>query len=297
MDEITLTRGLGSQTPLPTAARLAPARQRLAAELSGAARAPRFGRVRLTAVGVGVAASVLAWYGVAAVREPEPARPVHPIAAPERSYSMRPVAQVMDLAAAAALTEPDVVPQPDEFLYRGDFGPDGRPVYEIWKSVDGSRDGLVIRYEPGGPDRSGISACPKSAAGGVERGDGCSYDPAVLPDLPADVEGIRAYLMRYANTDNEETLRNSMAKEIWELTAAHHLRPAQRAALYRLAGELPGLRVVEGVTDAAGRPGTAVQWAYFGTETMWVFDARTHRYLGTGSQTSTTKIVRRVGDR
>ena len=76
------------------------------------------------------------------------------------------------------------------------------------------------------------------------------------------------------------------------------LRSAQRAALYRAAAEVPGLKVVAGAKDAAGRPGTGIAWTYAGgPEMMWVFDAKTHQYLGTPTETSTSALVDKVGER
>ncbi|MGX6604492.1 CU044_5270 family protein [Micromonosporaceae bacterium Da 78-11] len=294
MDEMTLTRELGDETPLPAGARLVPARDRLMAELT--ASAPSRHRARLW-TGVGAAGLVAA--AVTGLLVLPPATVTAPPPSGIRStgtLSLRPAAQVLGLAADATLTEADVVPAPDEFLYRADLGPDGKVIYEIWKSIDGSRPGLVIRYEPGGADRIELPGCPVSTKDEPAEQGGCGYDPAVLPDLPSDPQGLLAYLRTQGNDENEQTLTNSMAKEIWNLSAAHYLRPAQRAALFRAAATVDGLQVLDGVTDAAGRVGTGVSWKYFGSDTTWIFDPRTHRYLGTPQETSRTAIVKQVGE-
>jgi hypothetical protein len=289
MDELTLTRELGDETALPTADRLIPARDRLMTEMSKKTTTGR----RLW-IGAGAATLVAAAITAVVVLPSATVRP------PDRSpgtLSLRPAAQVLDEAAVATLTEADVVPWPDEFLYRADYGPDGRPTYEIWKSINGSRAGLVIRHEPTGDDRFELPACPARPAKPVEQGGACDYDPAVLPDLPATTEGMLAYLNRTANHENQQTLTNSMAKDIWDLSSGHYLRPAQRAALFRAAATVDGLQVIDGVTDAAGRVGTGVSWKYFGSGMTWIFDSKTHLYLGTPEETSRTAIVKQVGKR
>ena len=225
---------------------------------------------------------------------------------PGAAYSMRPASQVLALAAEAALAERDVAPRPDQFHYRGDVGPDGRPIYEIWKSIDGTHDGLVVRYDdPARPEQIPLDGCPADQGGDPgpkgklppEQGGGCDLDPAYLPDLPDDVAGLRAWLAARNTRDTAESTTNSTAKDIWDLAAAHHLRPAQRAALYRTAGTIPGLRVVDGATDAIGRRGTGVAWSFGGGSMMWVFDPRTYAYLGTPDETSRSALVDAVGQR
>jgi hypothetical protein len=290
MDELTMVRDLGRETPEPDGRQLAAGRDALLAE---AGRSRRRKRTIYSWAAAGLAAGVVAVLTLPGSAGPPP-RPEPGLAV---EYSMRPASQVLDLAATAALAEPDLQPRPDQFLYRADKGPDGKLIYEIWKSVDGTRNGEVVRYDPGATDRIPLEACPANNKNLVPEQGGCLPDPAYLPDLPSDVEGMLAYLRERNAGDTKDATTNSTAKDIWELSAAHYLRPAQRAALFRAAATVAGLKVVDHATDAAGRKGTGVAWTYAGgPEMMWIFDPKTFTYLGTPTETSTTAIVDRVGE-
>jgi hypothetical protein len=286
MDELTMVRDLGRETPEPDAGRLAAGRAALMAE---AGRGPRRRRV---AYGLAVAGLAAAVTGVLVLPDSQAPPP-----SPEQE--MLPASQVLELAATAALAGPDVQPRPEQFLYRGAVGPDGKLTYEMWKSVDGTREGEVISYEGGVTSRTPLDGCADGDENAVpEQGGGCVPDPAYLPKLPSDVAQMQAYLRERNTQESADVRTNSTAKDIWYLASNHYLRPAQRAALYRAAAEVPGLKVVDGATDAAGRKGTGIAWTYAGgPEMMWIFDPKTHTFLGTPTETSTFAIVDKVGER
>jgi hypothetical protein len=96
MDELTMVRDLGEETPEPDAGRLAAGRAALMAE---AGRGPRRRRVAYGLALAGLAAAVLVL----------PDSQVPP-ASPEQE--MLPASQVLELAATAALAGPDVQPWP-----------------------------------------------------------------------------------------------------------------------------------------------------------------------------------------
>lgn len=314
MDELTMVRDLGHETPQPDPGRLAAGRAALAKEARAETTARPHSLWRRRATYSWAAAAAVAAAMVLPSLPDRDARTAGPAetdaaatagaAAPGKAprslgkQSMRPASQVLDLAATAALKEPDVLPRPDQFLYRSDRDPDGKLIYEIWKSIDGRHDGQVIRYDPGQTDKFPLPGCPAGSEGIAEQGGGCDFQPAYLRDLPSDVQGMLAYLRERNERGNADTTANSTAKDIWTLAAAHHLRPAQRAALFRAAGTVPGLEVRDGVTDASGRAGTGVAWTYAGgPEMVWIFDPKTYAYLGTPTETATTGIVDRVGDK
>jgi hypothetical protein len=164
--------------------------------------------------------------------------------------------------------------------------------------MDGTRDGEVINYADG-TDRYKLDGCVGGSEQSIpEQGGGCVPDPAYLPKLPSDVKGMLAYLGKRNTQASPDVRTNSMAKDMWYLSSGHYLRSAQRAALYRAAAEVPGLKVVNGAKDAAGRKGTGIAWTYAGgPEMMWIFDSKTHKYLGTPNETSTSAIVDKVGER
>jgi hypothetical protein len=57
--------------------------------------------------------------------------------------------------------------------------------------------------------------------------------------------------------------------------------PQVSAALYRAAARIPGVTIVPGAVDAAGRKGIAVARDQHGTRTEWIFNKTTLRLLGT----------------
>ncbi|MER5732867.1 CU044_5270 family protein [Streptomyces sp. NPDC002138] len=56
--------------------------------------------------------------------------------------------------------------------------------------------------------------------------------------------------------------------------------PGVSAALYRAAARIPGVVLVPGATDAAGREGVAVARVHNGERTEWIFDKDTTHLLG-----------------
>ncbi|SNY63959.1 CU044_5270 family protein [Paractinoplanes atraurantiacus] len=303
MDETTLTRQLGEQTALPSPERLAPARERLLAELTAdlthpepasqpqrTFRAPRALRSRNSfrlAVAVASAAAVAA-FGAIALRGPAPDRP--PVA-------MAPVAEFLGTAAAVAARDRDVTPRGDQFVYVKTAGADGT-WFEQWNSVDGEHDS-VGRSSDGREEVlpacvDGLGKSTDSAGKAVSAP--CDVHPWFLPDLPADPEALIAWLTkRNSNV-------NGVAKDLWSLADGYWLRPAQRAALYRAVGMVDGISLVPSAEDAAGRVGTGVAWVSPGRsvpEVMWIFDAETHLLLGSPATSVVTqpRIVDEVGER
>jgi hypothetical protein len=53
------------------------------------------------------------------------------------------------------------------------------------------------------------------------------------------------------------------------------------AALYRALGKIPGVTIVRGIKDFAGRPGIAVTRIEDGNRIEIILDRKTYRYLGT----------------
>lgn len=294
MDELQLIRESGQTTPLPDADTLAPARNLLLAAISDeraaldraapalAAPAPRAGlrqalsRLRPT-WRLALAGTVTA--GLAAVatgvlvtgptelggQVPQPAS----------------AAEILDRAAAAALTSPDVVPRDNQFVYRKTQQVSGP--HEVWMSVDGTRDGLIRAdgwAEPV-PGCRGGKAFSAAKDGTIDHShpESCTPRPAYRPDLPTTPDGVLAYLGK--QTDGST---NGMAKELLTLAGDHWLRPATRAALFQAGAKIPGVRVVEHATDGAGRPGVGITWTTAGSKgsgVVIVFDADRYTLLGT----------------
>jgi hypothetical protein len=221
---------------------------------------------------------------------------------PGTRLSLRPVVQVLDAAADTAAKAPDVVPAPGQFLYTRDVGRDGRVLSERWLSIDGAHDGLGFTMETNGNvDRFPLPGCRDGAfISGIQKGEECEPMPAYLPDLPTDADAMARYLdlnNRHLDNDPAQNKTNGVGKNMLELAAYHYLRPAQRAALYQAAARIDGISVVENAVDAAGRTGTGVTWTFSEHTTMWIFDPKSHGYLGSDRATTEQAIVDQVGQR
>lgn len=283
MDDIQLIRELAPDSPLPQPGELAPARHRLAAAMNedrarGRHPAHRFRprrRYVLAAVATaGVAATVSAVL----------------VLAPDRIGGQTPsanaaAAQVLHSAAAAALTVPDIQPRADQFVYQKEANGG-----ETWKSVDGTRDGL-LGGPGGGTVLSGCRDGRRASMKGnqVTGTESCTPDPAYLADLPTDADAMLAYLDRNAGGRPGDT--NAMGKSILFVLDGHYLRPRSRAALFDAAARIPGLRVITGVTDPGGRPAVEITWSFEGKSGGIFFDPKSFAYLGFWAGPGSTAVV------
>ncbi|MFC7547054.1 CU044_5270 family protein [Plantactinospora sp. GCM10030261] len=284
MEDLQLVRELRRESPLPGPTELAGVRHRLttamAAEPAGESfvpapvRRPRRARRFVLAVATAGLAAVIA--GVVVMAPDKVGGPTAEAQA----------AEVLHRAATEALKLPDVPPRPDQFLYvRDSHG------VERWLSVNGTRDGL--RTE--GKDRVVLPGCAdgrRSAIKGdrVVGTEACTPEPAYLPDLPRDVDAMLAYLKD--NRRGEQGAVNAIAKDIDFLLSDHLVPPQSKAALFRAAAKIPGLKVVKDVKDPAGRPGVGITWSNDGFTNVIVFDEKTYAYLGLRTGTAGSAVVR-----
>jgi hypothetical protein len=301
MDEMLLIQELGRETPALTDDQLAPARQRLATAMAGQPA----DRVRAARPAHRRSAWRLAWAGFAVVGVAAAITGVV-VLAPDKVGGRVPVAnaeaaQVLHLAAAAALQVPDVEPRPEQFVYVKTLS--AGQTREVWFSVDGTRDGFAI--DPGLDTepvpfpgcRNGRRVVVKGNRADPTRTEECVPEPAYLSDLPTDVDHMLEYLK--ANSSGEAGDPGAIGKDISDWIAESYVRPAALAALFEAAARLPGLTLVGDVTDGAGRHGTGIEWSrpqevHAGT---LVFDAH-HAYLGSPlSAVLAVKIVDKVGSR
>lgn len=304
MDEMRVLQRLGEETGLPTADRLSAARTRLEAAMTttaagtGAVRRARRPARRMVLTGVataGVAASLAAVL----------------VLAPDRtggstSPAQADPARILRGAAATALRLPDVEPRPGQFVYTRSR--EGRDLRESWRSVDGTRDGLVVEYPAAGRQQFVLPGCRDGRAVAVKGGqvvpgvtERCVPEPAYHADLPTDAAGMRAYLNKLGSGEAGDS--NAAGKDVLYLLG-EYLRPPSRAALFEAAATTPGLTVVERATDGAGRSGVGISWPSPGganpAPLVLVFDPKTYAFLGVGggagtSATLTVAVVDRVG--
>ncbi|MFE7595296.1 CU044_5270 family protein [Kitasatospora sp. NPDC057512] len=233
-----------------------------------APRRKRLGWVALPALAGGLALS-LVLAGGPTERGADPTRPV--------------AAVVLDRAARAAEQQPAPAARGDQFVYvkslddwaksEGGAARDR----ELWRSVDGSRRDLLLLDghlpNPGGSDEHG-EAEPVPNAGRIG-----SY--AYVAALPTDPDALLARI--HADTEGHGPGPDAEAfATIGDLLREQIAPPAVSAALYRAASKIPGVTVVEEVTDAVGRPGVAVARRDGGgkVESQWIFDRADYAFLG-----------------
>ncbi|MFB4266830.1 CU044_5270 family protein [Nonomuraea sp. GTA35] len=208
---------------------------------------------------------------------------------------------------SAEVTPGELHPRPGQFIMvesetmYGSFtmGADGkeasRHLYrshrKIWQSVDGSASGLLMmegrepRPWPGeelpeaektgwqGTSWDTLAACPGRL--GEYR-----TDYAYLSTLPADPAALRERLYRLGGKGGDRDF--SALDHARSMLTETYLPRAQRQALFEAIKTIPGVRVEQGVEDAAGREGVALAGpgGERGVESQLIFDPETFMYLG-----------------
>ncbi|TXS50489.1 hypothetical protein EAO75_12155 [Streptomyces sp. uw30] len=146
---------------------------------------------------------------------------------------------------------------------------------EQWTSVDGTRKGLV--REAG---RGQWSTDPDPAPG--KPGYDVSTNYRHLATLPTDPDEMYEWLERVGPGNSGQELHQAMFVLVGDLIRDALVPPEQAAALFRAVARIPGVKVVENVVDAAGRRGVAITRDDPDNPTRdeWIFDAKTHEFLG-----------------
>ena len=213
------------------------------------------------------------------------------------------------VALRAAQRPPEPVPQPGQYRYTRSESTstflyvvgDGRTLFFKQPRV---RTSWI------GPDGSGRILSTAGAVTFLTEHDRATWIAAGSPDLCADVcEGQTQDELfgpgeliydNYAGipTDREELLELIESRNLiggpsgdWEtfaiigdLLRETSLQPQERAALYQVAAELPGVELVGRVVDGAGRPGVAVAYTRTNTDAPsrheLIFDPTTAQLLG-----------------
>ncbi|MFF0865507.1 CU044_5270 family protein [Nonomuraea sp. NPDC003560] len=210
-------------------------------------------------------------------------------------------------ATSVMLSAGELNPRPDQFiLIESDTmygsqsidssGGQSRYLYRqhrrIWKSVDGSKDGLLQiegrepRPWPGEPlpaeatSRRGsewnrLASCPDLR--GPYRDD---Y--AYLSTLPADATAMRDRLYQSAPKGDKDVDPDAVAfTRAGDLVRENYLPKAQREALFEAVKAIPGVEAAEGVADSSGRVGVALgRVADWGVREELIFDPAGHTFLG-----------------
>ncbi|NUP62401.1 MAG: CU044_5270 family protein, partial [Nonomuraea sp.] len=222
-------------------------------------------------------------------------------------------------ATSATLTSGELDPRPGQFIlvesetmygaHRVDAsGGETRYLYrqhrKIWKSVDGSANGLLLiegkepKPWPGEPlpeeaddwrhtEWNALAACPDLR--GAFRDD---Y--AYLSTLPADASAMRDRL--YQELDpavaKEKGVDPDVAafREAGDLVRENYLPRPQRDALFAAITSIPGVEQTEGVADSAGREGVALgRVMESGVREELIFDPADHTFMGERQTATGTK--------
>ncbi|MET7312306.1 CU044_5270 family protein [Streptomyces sp. NPDC005571] len=145
-------------------------------------------------------------------------------------------------------------------------------IREVWNSPDGKQGWLD---EPGYQPKGGITLNSD-----VERTlGGPSYD--YLKTLPTDPDALLKKI--YKETKGQGNSPDQQAFTTVGDLLKEQLAPANlNAALYRAAGKIPGVVLVDHAKDAAGRDGISLAHVdqQSGDRTEWIFDPKTYAYLG-----------------
>ncbi|MFE6748925.1 CU044_5270 family protein [Kitasatospora purpeofusca] len=209
--------------------------------------------------------------------------------------------QLLTQAADTAAGKPDPKPGKGQFVYvdskvsfastnlaTGETKVDAPHRRQIWLSVDGSQWG-VLKEE--GKFGKGEAAAKEGDKRPAPRPDGGLWlDPNKKPSvgaptynylagLPTDPDALLKKI--YAETKGQGRTPDQEAfVTIGDLLREQIAPPAVSAALYRAAAKIPGVTAVQDSVDASGRHGVAVAHEDSGVRTEWIFDPKSHEFLG-----------------
>ncbi|MFB6892291.1 CU044_5270 family protein [Kitasatospora sp. NPDC056327] len=209
--------------------------------------------------------------------------------------------RLLTQAADTAAGKPDPKPGKGQFVYvesqvafagvnmaTGESKVDPAHRRQIWFSVDGSQWGVLKEEgsgaKPGGKPGAGDGR-PAPRTDGGEWTDPIRtpglHSPtyAYLAALPTDPAALLKKI--YAETAGQGRTPDQEAfVTIGDLLREQLAPPAVSAALYRAAAGIPGVTAVDDSVDATGRHGVAVAHVDGPTRTEWIFDPKTHEFLG-----------------
>jgi len=198
-------------------------------------------------------------------------------------------------AASVARAQPPLIPGPGQYLYTksvnaylnttvpvGGAGTDYSVlvphVRQIWLGLGGGR-----LYETSGMPRF-LTAQDRERwiADGrpqlTEPPSENTLPPARPLDLPSDPDALYARLEHDA-AGHGSGLHTEMFTLVGDSLRETGATPAQRAALYQVAGRIPGVELVGPVEDSAGRRGVAVAMEDHGIRFTLIFDPDTSALL------------------
>ncbi|GGM82010.1 CU044_5270 family protein [Dactylosporangium sucinum] len=213
-----------------------------------------------------------------------------------RSGGDRPpeTAEVAQLAAERAAAGAVVSALPGQFVYiesvmryltvqhgqAPSAADEGPLVVREWRSVDGTRDGLVRRRPLDQPQAAWHDETVAGCRDGYQSTAvpqwrvPCASGSSVGAGLPVDADAMLAYLRRSGGGDDQAF--DNAARVLY---LSQHT-PAVQAAVFAAVGRIPGVSVRRDVVDVTGRSGVALAYRGPDAETELIFDRTTFAYLG-----------------
>jgi hypothetical protein len=205
--------------------------------------------------------------------------------------------QLLDRIALAAASRPVVTARGDQFIYTksqgsaAELGVDFRTPEELaknkgpspvkaypgavrqeqWDSVDGKADGL----------RTGVALADPAKKMTMTMSGAGYLTFQQLQALPTDPEALLKKLTADAGNVKPARRTEVVVENLGAIIDDATLLPDLSAAIYRALAQLPGVRVVDHVKDAAGRSGVGLTFTGASKNYAWVFDASSLNYLGT----------------
>jgi hypothetical protein len=284
--DIALVRRVRPADPPADPAARARAWARLHAEFDAPAR-PRTRWRRFAAVGVVAAGTAVA---IALTQTGPSAPPKPPVPGGDQT--------VRTLELAAQKIEQQAVPRPreDQWVYSPELRnwaiPPGNTIgtlrgkikVEQWWRFDGGQIATSVQGSPlETQDVLRPGQKPVPGHGGVSGPAIWRSSPRALYDyvatLPADPDALLTKIRHDTKDSGRDVATFGRIEQI--LDDDKLIPPRTNAALYRALAKIPGVTVVPGARDFAGRPGVAVTQTAQGSRSEIILDRKTYRFLGT----------------
>ncbi|WP_327086375.1 CU044_5270 family protein [Nonomuraea sp. NBC_01738] len=160
---------------------------------------------------------------------------------------------------------------------------------KLWRSADGSADGLLMIEGLAPKPWPGTTELPADA----KNWQGTRWsvlascrqtrmDYAILGELPTEPAAIRErlYAQNQVGEGKDLEVDGQVFRAVGDLFRETYLPKAQRDAIFEAALTIPGVQRADGVADAAGRQGMALGRVSHGRLDQFIFVPDTHIYLG-----------------
>ncbi|SOF02406.1 hypothetical protein SAMN05446589_9552 [Streptomyces sp. OV198] len=149
---------------------------------------------------------------------------------------------------------------------------------QVWLPEDPTHPGLI--REGGEDENLGGGSAQVSIDGGAPTTPGAGNTTyAQVAALPTDPDALLKKI--YTITEGRAPGRDAAAFDwVGETIGEAIVPPKVEAAIWLAAGKIPGVEVVHGAVDAAGRHGDALAFESLNERTEYIFDKTTHTYLG-----------------